>query len=165
MNYVDKRVLELKEEGIFSADRVETEVISKIINMKKQEYYDIDVSTLESYLGLLAQHILFLQQECNTAEAREIELGNRFKTDALPHVINSKIRSVEERWLYASTIKEDDLGSKFEFWQKAVIEYIFMKHLSDPVVDKLNVLKRIYDDRRMEGKNKYLHKYTDGSSS
>lgn len=161
MSYVDKKVEDFKKNGIYSAEKVDTDTIYRIINMAEWMYYDTEIATLESYLGMLAQHAQFLQQECNISEAREIELGNRFKVTALPKVIDSKIRSVEERWIFASTL-DDDLKFKFDLWQNAMIETTLKKKLSDPVTEKLYVLKKIYDDRRLEGRNKNIHKYTDG---
>lgn len=160
MAYVENRIKELKSNGVYSAERVETDVIKKIMNMEEHEYYLIDVLTLESYLGLLAQQAMYVQQEVNIAEAREIELGNSFKFEALPLVIESKIRSVEERYIFASTIT-DGLKLKFDLWQQSIIDATLKKKLSDPIVEKLNVLKKIYDDRRLEGKNKNIHKYMD----
>lgn len=160
MAYVDRKILELRNGGFFSADKVEPNAINKVINMEEYEYYDIDVLTLESYLGMLAQQALYVQQEVNIAEAREIELGNSFKTEALPLVIDSKIRSVEERWIYASTLN-DGLKLKFDLWQSAIIDAVLKKKLSDPITEKLNVLKKIYDDRRLEGRNKNIQKYVD----
>jgi hypothetical protein len=162
MAYVDKKVAELREKGVFSAERVDSNVIGKIINMEEFEYYGMEIVTLESYLGILAQQALYVQQEVNIAEAREIELSNSFKVEALPMVMDSKIRSVEERWIFASTLN-DKLKLKFDLWQQAIIEATLKKKLADPIVEKLNVLKKIYDDRRLEGRNKNLHKYTDGS--
>jgi hypothetical protein len=162
MSYVDKKLKELRELGIYSAGRVNSDVIHKIVNMEEWEYYDIDVGTLESYLGLLAQQVLLLQQECNIADAREIELGNDFKIHALPEVIGAKIRSVEERWIFASTLSPE-LQDKFNLWQKSIIDATLKKKLAEPITEKINVLKKIYDDRRLEGKNKNYHKYTDGS--
>jgi hypothetical protein len=158
MAYVDNKAKELRSTGVYSADRVATEVIKTIMNMEEHEYYLIDVLTLESYLGLLAQQAMYVQQEVNIAEAREIELGNSFKIEALPLVLDSKIRSVEERWIFASTLT-DGLRLKFDLWQQSIIDATLKKKLSDPIVEKLNVLKKIYDDRRMEGKNKNIHKF------
>lgn len=160
MAQVDRKVSELRDNGFFSANRVEPNAISKVINMEEYEYYDIDILTLESYLGLLAQQALYVQQEVNIAEAKEIELGNYFKREALPLVIDSKIRSVEERWIFASTLN-DGLKLKFDLWQQSIIDAILKKKLSDPITEKLNVLKKIYDDRRAEGRNKNLQKYVD----
>jgi hypothetical protein len=162
MAYVDRKVEELRKTGFFSANRVDPNVISKIINMEEWEYYDIDILTLESYLGLLAQQAKYVQQEVNIAEAREIELGKNFKVQALPVVMDSKIRSVEERWIFASTLSEE-LSFKFDAWQNSIIDATLKKKLSDPIVEKLNVLKKIYDDRRAEGKHKNVHKYTEGN--
>jgi hypothetical protein len=162
MAHVDKKVESLRKSGVFSAERVNSDVIAKVVNMEEYEYYGMEVMTLESYLGILAQQALYIQQEVNIAEAREIELGNSFKVEALPLVIDSKIRSVEERWIYASTLT-DGLRLKYDLWQQAIIEATLKKKLSDPIVEKLNVLKKIYDDRRLEGRNKNLHKYTDGN--
>lgn len=161
MAYVDNKIKELKDTGFYSANRVDTEVIRQIVNMEEYMYYGIDIMTLESYLGLLAQQAMYVQQEVNIAEAREIELGNSFKFEALPMVIDSKIRSVEERWLFASTLT-DGMKLKFDLWQQSIIDATLKKKLSDPIVEKLNVLKKIYDDRRMEGKNKNIHKYNEG---
>jgi hypothetical protein len=164
MSHVNKRVEELTQEGFFSATRVEPSAIRKIVNMDEWEYYALEIITLESYLGMLAQQAMYIQQECNIAEAKEIELGNDFKINALPLVIDSKIRSVEERWIFASTLAPE-LMAKFNAWQAAIIDSRLKSDLASPIVDKLNVLKKIYDDRRMEGKNKNLHKYTDGSGA
>jgi hypothetical protein len=161
LSYVDKKVQDFRANGVYSANKVDTDTIYRIINMNEWEYYDIEVMVLESYLGMLSQHAQFLQQECNISEAREVELGNIFKVSALPLVIDSKIRSVEERWIYGSTIS-DDLKFKFDLWQQSIIESILKKKLSDPVTEKLYVLKKIYDDRRQEGRNKNIHKYTNG---
>jgi hypothetical protein len=161
MAYVDRKVAELRENGIFCADKVDKKTISYVMNMDELEYYAIDIMTLESYLGLLAQQAMYVQQEVNIAEAREIELGNLFKFEALPLVIDSKIRSVEERWLFASTLT-DGLKLKFDLWQQSIIDATLKKKLSDPIVEKLNVLKKIYDDRRSEGKNRYVHKHVEG---
>jgi hypothetical protein len=161
MAYVDNKVKELRATGVYSAERVDTEVIKQIVNMEEYMYYGIDIMTLESYLGLLAQQAMYVQQEVNIAEAREIELGNSFKFEALPMVIDSKIRSVEERWLFASTLT-DGLKLKFDLWQQSIIDATLKKKLSDPITEKLNVLKKVYDDRRMEGKNKNIHKYNEG---
>lgn len=163
MSHVTRQVAELRAQGVYVASRVDPEVIGRIINMEEYEYYSIEVEQLESYLGLLAQQVYYIQQESNTAEAREIEFGNDFKLAALPEVIGTKIRSVEERWLFASTLSPE-LKIKFDHWQRAVIDTILKKDIEGPIVDKLNVLKKIYDDRRMEGKNRNLHKYTDGGS-
>lgn len=162
MSIVNRRVEELKQKGVFSAEPVESSTIFKIINMAEWEYYGIETETLESYLGLLAQQVQYVQQECNISAAREIELGNSFKVEALPYVLQSKIRSVEERWIFASTLDES-LRQKFEEWQCSVIEAKLKKDLSESIIEKLQVLKKIYDDRRMEGKNRNIHKYTDGS--
>ncbi len=162
MSYVSHRVNELREQGFYSADKVEPTAIRKIFNMDEWEYLALEVSTLESYLGLLAQQIGYIQQECNIAEAKEIELSNDFKQHALPLVLDSKIRSVEERWIFASSLTPE-LKLKFDSWQRAVIDARLKEDLANPIVDKLNVLKKIYDDRRMEGRNKHLHKYADGS--
>lgn len=164
MSYVSHRVQELRELGFYSAERVEPTAIRKIINMQEWDYYNIEINMLESYLGLLAQQIGYIQQECNMAEAREIELSNDFKQAALPLVLDSKIRSVEERWLFASSLTPE-LKMKFDSWQRAIIDARLKEDLADPVVDKLNVLKKIYDDRRMEGRNKHLHKYADGTGN
>lgn len=161
MAYVDNKVKELKDTGVYSAEKVDKDVIKAIMNMEEWQYYGIDILTLEAYLGLLAQQAMYVQQEVNIAEAREIELGNSFKFEALPMVIDSKIRSVEERWLFASTLT-DGLKLKFDLWQQSIIDATLKKKLSDPIVEKLNVLKKIYDDRRMEGKNKNIHKYNEG---
>jgi len=163
MTYVDQRVEELKNSGIYSAQQVDSNIISKIVNMNEWEYYDIEITILESYLGILSQQIMYLQQEQNKAEAKEIEIGNSFKISALPEVIGSKIRSVEERWLYASTLTPE-LKSKFELWQNTLIEATLRKKLAEPLTEKLYVLKKIYDDRRQDGNNKNLHKYSNGSS-
>ncbi|WP_336784009.1 hypothetical protein [Paenibacillus illinoisensis] len=163
MSFVTRQVQELKAQGMFIATRVEPDAISKVINMDELDYYGLDISTLESYLGLLAQQVYYIQQECNIAVAREIELANDFKMEALPSVIGAKIRSVEERWLFASSLSPE-LKMKFDSWQRAVIDATLKKDLSEPVVEKLNVLKKIYDDRRMEGRNRNIHKYTDGGS-
>lgn len=160
MSYVDRQVGHLKESGVYSANRVDSMVISKVVNMEEWEYYDLDILTLESYLGLLAQQALYVQQEVNIAEAKEIEYGKNFKVSALPQVIDSKIRSVEERWLFASTLNID-LQMKFDLWQNSIIDATLKKKLADPIVEKLNVLKKIYDDRRIEGRNKNLHKHID----
>jgi hypothetical protein len=104
---------------------------------------------------------MYVQQEVNIAEAKEIELGNSFKVEALPLVLDSKIRSVEERWIFASTLT-DGLKLKFDLWQQSIIDATLKKKLSDPIVEKLNVLKKVYDDRRMEGKNKNIHKHNEG---
>lgn len=161
MAYVDNKVKELRANGVYSAERVDTDTIKAIVNMEEYMYYGIDIMTLESYLGLLAQQAMYVQQEVNIAEAREIELGNQFKFEALPMVIESKIRSVEERWLFASTLN-DGLKFKFDLWQQSIIDATLKKKLSDPITEKLNVLKKVYDDRRMEGKNKNIHKYNEG---
>jgi hypothetical protein len=162
MSYVSRAVDELRNNGFYSATRVERGAISKIINMEEWEYYGLEISIIESYLGLLAQQVYYIQQECNIAEAKEIELGNDFKINALPFVIDLKIRSVEERWLFASSLT-DDLRIKFDLWQRSIIDATLKNDLADPVVEKLNVLKKIYDDRRMEGRNRNLHKYVDGN--
>jgi hypothetical protein len=132
--------------------------------MEEWEYYALEIVMLESYLGMLAQQAMYIQQECNIADAREIELGNRFKIAALPLVIDSKIRSVDERWIFSSTLS-NELGQMYQEWQNAIIDSTLKNNLANPVVEKLNVLKKVYDDRRMEGKNKNLHKYTDGSGA
>lgn len=161
MAFVDDKVKEYRANGIFSAQRVDPDIITRIVNMEEWEYYGTEIPVLESYLGLLSQQVMFLQQEVNIAEAKEIELGNAFKMEALPQVVASKIRSVEERWIFATTIN-DGLRLKFEIWQQAIIEATLKNKLANPVVEKLNVLKKIYDDRRLEGNNKNLHKYNDG---
>lgn len=161
MSNVEKSVKALEESGIYCAEKVEKETITLIFNMAEWHYYDIDIMTLESYLGILAQQVMYLQQEVNKAEAHETEKGNIFKINALPLVIDSKIRSVEERWIFASTLSEE-LEQQFADWQQATIEATLRKRLSEPMVEKLQVLKKIYDDRRMEGKNKNLHKYVEG---
>ncbi len=163
MSFVTRQVQELKAQGMFIATRVDPDAISKVINMDELDYYALDISILESYLGLLAQQVYYIQQECNIAVAREIELANEFKMEALPSVIGAKIRSVEERWLFASSLSPE-LKMKFDAWQRAVIDATLKKDLSEPVVEKLNVLKKIYDDRRMEGRNRNIHKYNDGGS-
>lgn len=164
MSYVFRKVEELRANGIYSAEKVREDVIHKIINMEEWEYLDIEIGTLESYLGVLAQQIKFIRQECNIAEAREIELGNDFKMSALPYVINSKIRSVEERWLFAATIEEQrELRMKFDLWQRALIDATLLNEQADPLIEKLNVLKRLYDDRRMNGKDGHVNRYLNGS--
>lgn len=163
MSHVTRQTAELRAQGIFIATRVEPDAISKVINMDELDYYALDISMLESYLGMLAQQVYYIQQECNISVAREIELANEFKMEALPLVLGSKIRSVEERWLYASSLTPE-LKLKFDIWQRAVIDATLKKDLSEPVIEKLNVLKKIYDDRRMEGRNRNIHKYTDGGS-
>jgi hypothetical protein len=163
MSYVDEQVAQLTAQGIYSANMVDADVINKIVNMEEWDYYNIDIQTLESYLGLLAQQALYIQQLCNIAEAKEIELSNEFKMLALPYTVGAKIRSVEERWLYASTITPE-LEMKFKAWQEAVIQSVLKKDLAKPIIEKLNVLKKIYDDRRLEGASRNLHKYTDGGS-
>lgn len=163
MGYVDDQVNKLKDQGIYIASEVDQSAIDKVINMDEWDYYTLDIMTLESYLGLLAQHIYFMQQLSNIADAKEIELGNTFKFTALPHVVGAKIRSVEERWLYAATLDEE-LKQMFDDWQQSVADAILMKDLPKSATEKLNVLKKIYDDRRMEGNNKNNHKYIDGGS-
>lgn len=158
MSYVSRQVEELRRTGIYGAERVDSDTISKILNMAEWEYYDIELVTLESYLGLLAQQIYFLQQEGNMAVAREIELGNDFKKTALPEVVGAKIRSVEERWLFAASLTPE-LDSKFNAWQNAIIDATLRKDLADPVIEKLQVLKKLYDERRLEGRNRTVHKY------
>jgi len=162
MSFVLNQVEELRRTGIYGAERVESNTIAKILNMAEWEYYDLDLSTLESYLGLLAQQIYFLQQECNISVAKEIELGNDFKRSALPHVVGAKIRSVEERWLFAASLDEE-LAAKFNAWQNSIIDATLKKNLADPVIEKLNVLKKMYDERRMDGRNKYVHKHAEGN--
>jgi hypothetical protein len=161
MSYVDNQVKLLTEQGIYSASMVEPTVINKIVNMDEWDYYNVEIMTLESYLGLLAQQALYIQQLCNIAEAKEIELSNEFKKLALPYTVGAKIRSVEERWLFASTLN-DELEKKFNAWQEAVIQAVLRQDLAKPVVEKLNVLKKIYDDRRMEGSNRNVHRHTEG---
>jgi hypothetical protein len=163
MSHVQKQVDRLREQGIYTAQQVDPSVINRIINMEEWEYYALEIQELESYLGLLAQQVYYIQQECNIAEAREIESSNSFKIEALPYVVKEKIRSVEERWIFASSIN-DDLKKKFEQWQDSIIDSTLKKDLAEPVIEKLNVLKKIYDDRRIEGKNRNLHKYTDGGT-
>ncbi|MNV18716.1 hypothetical protein D3C71_1095530 [compost metagenome] len=162
MSYVSHRISELQNTGFFSATSVDPLAISKIINMSEFEYYDMDINTIESYLGLLAQQIYYVQQEGNIAAAREIEMGNDYKIAALPHVLQSKIRSAEERWIFAST-RSPELGMKFQMWQQSVIDARLKKDLAEPITEKLQVLKKIYDDKRMEGRNRNNHKYIDGS--
>src|SRR5437764_5130486 len=161
MGYVDNKVKELKDSGVYGSQRVDSDVIKRILNMEEWEYLGIDPLTLESYLGLLSQQAMYVQQEVNIAEAREIELGNNFKLEALPLVVDTKIRSVEERWLFATTLS-DGLKLKYDLWQQAIIDYTLKKNLSSPITEKINVLKKIYDDRRLEGNNKNIHKYTEG---
>jgi hypothetical protein len=162
MAYVDKKAQELRETGVYGSHRVDSDVIKRILNMEEWEYLGIDPLTLESYLGLLAQQAMYVQQEVNIAEAREIELGNAFKLEALPLVVDSKIRSVEERWIFATTLT-DGLKLKYDLWQQSIIDYTLKKNLSSPITEKINVLKKIYDDRRQEGNNKHIHKYTEGN--
>ncbi|HLI46767.1 MAG TPA: hypothetical protein VKU94_06190 [Geobacterales bacterium] len=162
MSYVDKKVKELRDNGFYGAEKVDPDVIKKILNMDEWIFYGIDTMTLESYLGLLAQQVMYIQQEVNIAEAREIELGNSFKIEALPLVIDSKIRSVEERWIFASTLTEN-LKSKYDLWQQSIMDYTLKKKLSEPLTEKLLVLKKIYDERRMEGKNSTIHKQNEGN--
>jgi hypothetical protein len=161
MAYVDNKVKELRSNGVYSAERVDTETIKLIVNMQEWQYYSLEIMELEAHLGLLAQQAMYVQQEVNIAEAKEIELGNSFKVEALPLVLDSKIRSVEERWIFASTLT-DGLKLKFDLWQQSIIDATLKKKLSDPIVEKLNVLKKVYDDRRMEGKNKNIHKHNEG---
>lgn len=162
MSYVNRKVEELRKQGFYSAERVDPDTIYKIVNMAEWEYYSVEVPILESYLGLLAQQVGFIQQECNISEAKEIELGTDFKINALPLVLGEKIRSVEERYIYASTLTPD-LAMKYQLWQNAILESTLKKDLGQPIIERLNVLKKIYDDRRQEGKNKHIHKYSDGS--
>lgn len=162
MSYVQRAVDELRASGLYCAEKVEPSAISKIINMAEWDYYNIEIIQLESYLGMLAQQVYYIREESNRAEAREIELGNDFKMNALPYVLDTKIRSVEERWLFAASLT-DELRLKFDLWQRAIIDAKLIDELAEPVVDKLNVLKKIYDDRRMEGRNKNLQKYVDGT--
>lgn len=158
MSYVDKRVEDYREQGVFAAERAERDIISEIINMPQESYYDIEIVELESYLSILAQHVQYVQQQYNITKAREIDLGNDFKREAIPRVLNSKIRSVEERYIYASTLS-DELSDKYVAWQQAIIDATLMKEMADPVKERLQVLKRLYDDRRYQGENKYIHKY------
>jgi hypothetical protein len=160
MAYVDNKVKELRENGIYSAERVDTETLKRIVNMEEYLFYGIDLMTLESYLGLLSQQILYIQQEVNIAEAREIELGNAFKLEAIPLVIDSKIRSVEERYIFATTLS-DSLRLKYDLWQQAIIDATLKKKLSEPITEKLLVLKKLYDERRMEGKNSSVYKHSE----
>lgn len=161
MAYVDNKVKELREKGIYGAERVDTDVIRKILNMEEWIFFGLDTMTIESYLGLLAQQVLYVQQEVNIAEAREIELGNSFKIEAIPLVIDSKIRSVEERYIFATTLS-DSLRLKFDLWQQAIIDATLKRKLADPIIEKLMVLKKIYDERRMEGKNIMVNKQSEG---
>lgn len=161
MSHVNRTVAELKETGVYSAQRVDPKVITEVVNMQEWQYYGLDIMTIETYLGLLAQQALYVQQEVNIAEAREIELGKDFKVSALPMVLESKIRSVEERWIFASTLS-DELKLKFDLWQNSIIDATLRRKLADPITEKLNVLKKIYDDRRQDGSNKHIHKYVDG---
>lgn len=161
MSYVNDKVKELRENGVYGAERVEPDVIKKILNMEEWIFFGIDTMTIESYLGLLAQQILYIQQEVNIAEAKEIELGNSFKLEAIPLVIDSKIRSVEERYIFATTLS-DSLKLKFDLWQQAIIDATLKRKLADPITEKLMVLKKIYDERRMEGNNRNVQKYTEG---
>jgi hypothetical protein len=162
MSLVERKIQELRENGIYSARRVDIEAIERINNMQEFDYWAIDIQSLEAYLGLLSTHVQFLQQEVNSAEAREIAFSNEFKREALPYTLGTKIRSVEERWIYAASLSEE-LFDKFNTWQDAVIDSVLKKDLADPVKHKLNVLKKIYDDRRLEGTNKNIHKYNEGS--
>jgi hypothetical protein len=161
MSFVDGRVEELRTIGVFGAQQVDSDTIHRILNMQEWEYYELEVVMIESYLGLLAQQVYFLQQECNIADAKEIEYGNDFKRKALPEVVGSKIRSVDERWIAASLISEE-LAELYDRWQQSIIDATLKKKLSDPITEKLNVLKKIYDDRRLEGRNKNLHKIQSG---
>lgn len=161
MAYVDNKVKELRETGVYGAERVEPDVIKKILNMEEWIFFGLDTMTIESYLGLLAQQVLYVQQEVNISEAREIELGNAFKIEAIPLVIDSKIRSVEERYIFATTLS-DSLRLKFDLWQQAIIDATLKKKLADPIIEKLMVLKKIYDERRMEGKNTMVNKQSEG---
>jgi hypothetical protein len=161
MAYVDNKVKELRENGTYSAERVNTETLKTIINMEEYLFFGIDTMTIESYLGLLAQQILYIQQEVNIAEAREIELGNAFKLEAIPLVLDSKIRSVEERYIFATTLS-DGLRLKFDLWQQAIIDATLKRKLADPITEKLMVLKKVYDERRMEGKNSSVHRINEG---
>ena len=162
MSYVEDKIAELRHQGLFVAEKVDAEAIKRVINMEEYEYYALETEMLEAYLGLLAQQIYYMQQECNMSAAREIEYGNIFKLEAMPHVIGAKIRSVEERWLFASTLTPE-LTASFNLWQEAVIDSALNDSLATPVEQKLQVLKKIYDDRRMDGRNKNNHKYVDGN--
>jgi hypothetical protein len=104
----------------------------------------------------LSQQVYYVQQECNIAEAREIEYGNDFKISALPLVLDTKIRSVEERWIFASTLTPE-LEQKFKLWQESIIEAILKKKISEPIIEKLYILKKVYDERRLEGVNRTVH--------
>lgn len=161
MSYVDSLEARLKKNGVYCADQVDPDDIRRIVNMREWEYYSLEIQEIEAYLLMLAQHIYFLQQEANLSEAKEIELGNDFKLEALPLVYGAKIRSVDERWLFAAGLT-DDLGEKYSKWQNALAEYVALKDLAKPATEKLNVMKKIYDERRMEGSNRNIHKYVDG---
>jgi hypothetical protein len=156
MSYVNNRAEELRKEGFYSARRVDSDALDKIINMDEVIYYELDTALLESYLGLLSQQVYYVQQECNIAEAREIEYGNDFKISALPLVLDTKIRSVEERWIFASTLTPE-LEQKFKLWQESIIEAILKKKISEPIIEKLYILKKVYDERRLEGVNRTVH--------
>jgi hypothetical protein len=162
MSYVNDKVKELRETGVYSAERVKPEELKMIINMEEWIFFGLDTMTIESYLGLLAQQILYIQQEVNIAEAREIELGNAFKLEAIPLVLDSKIRSVEERYIFATTIS-DGLRLKFDLWQQAIIDATLKRKLADPITEKLMVLKKVYDERRMDGKNATVHRVNEGN--
>lgn len=158
MSYVDELEAKLKKNGVYCADQVDPNDIRRIVNMKEWEYYSLEVPEIEAYLLMLAQHIYFLQQEANLAEAKEIELGNDFKLEALPLVYGAKIRSVDERWLFAAGLTEE-LGGKYAKWQNALADYVALKDLAKPATEKLNVLKRLYDEKRLEGSNRSVHKF------
>lgn len=162
MSYVNRRAKELRDNGVYSAQKADPDSIHKIMNMEEWEYYGLEIAIIESYLGVLAQQAMYVQQEVNISEARQIELGNDFKIEALPVAVESKLRSVEERYIYASTVNPS-LELKFKLWQESILETTLMKKLGDPIIEKLQVLKKIYDERRLEGANKNNHKYSDGS--
>jgi len=144
---IEKKVENLKSKKIFIAEQADVE---EIVNLSNKKMSQLDLSTIEKYINILSQHIIFIQQETNKAKARELEAENIFKKEALPIVLSIEKRiTKEERWLYAST-RGPVLETLYDEWVDAQVDATLMKELPDRFIEKLNVLKRIQTDLQNE---------------
>lgn len=141
---VNSRLSKIKgEKGIYVAKSGNVE---HIVNISNKELAKLDLPTVNEYINLLSQHIIFVQQETNEAKAKEIEAENTFKVNALPIIMAAdKIKTKEERWIYAATTS-NEMWDLYSEWQNAEIHAALMKEMPERYIEKLNVLKRIQND-------------------
>ncbi len=111
----------------------------------------LDLKTLERYLGVLSQHLIFLNKHINQVTVAKVCAEDEFKrylNIAILEIDNKKFSTVEER--KAEALKNESLLELKKHADTLNSRIIANKNIPESIENLIQTIKKVYDARIKE---------------